>query len=357
MDKILKNKPKGLMSQVKPVVGTLSSCSSTGSTATIVQKKYVPDFVNNNNLRNHLHRSFDTRGEKQLEKIMNFNRTVEFSKNSKRKKNLSCSLEPNDLIIQEFLSISSKKVWSSVLNNFKSNPKALFNLIKSRKNPSQKSKRSKRLNNLCNKPIFKTTEIIDPDEDEVITFKSSENIPEDWSKSLLYWKVRQGIYNNTLSPEDIQKFSNCIPRTQEGLVKGIDKGLAIIESYLLEMLGTKEDMNNFKMNLSKPCLQVYESLYDKCLNFAKMRKKAVRILKLVQVREELFEKIRVQEVGRKEIIARICLINNQLKPLLADWTQDPLIPFSSFTFKNENYLKKLQKDNLIVQKYLIHYSS
>lgn len=356
MEKKFKNRPKTLHSPKRLLATTLSSSSSTGSTATMVRKNFIPDFVNNNNLRNHLHRSFDTRGEKQLGKIMNFNRKAQILSRSTKRRTFSCDFDSNDLIIQEFLHVSDKNIWSAILKNFQSNPKGLINLITINQNKSPKKSR-KLKNKSSMKPIFKTSDQADSEEDEVITFKSSKFVPEDWSKSLLYWKVKASVYGNTLSKEDIQKFLNNLPRTQEGLIRGIDKGLGIIENFLLEMLGTEDDMNNFKMGLSVASLSVYDALFEKCLSFVKMRKKAVKIMKFVLMREELIEKMKLEEVGRRDAIVRICLINKQLKPLLVDWTQDPTIPFSSFKFKNENYLKKMQKDTLSFQKYLIHFST
>jgi hypothetical protein len=142
-----------------------------------------------------------------------------------------------------------------------------------------------------------------------------------------------------------------MPRTQEGLEKGIEKGLHIIENFLLEMLGTEEDMEVFKTSASVVSLKVYEKLFEKCLNMSRMRLKAIKILKLILKREDHMKKV---ISGRKFHANEICLINCELKPALFDWEQDKTVPFKCFIFNGDNYLWKIEKDNLVIQRSLLN---
>ena len=330
-----------------------STFSSTQSTATIVQKPFIPEFVNNKNLRNKLNRTFDTRGEKQLEKILIFKRKLNLNKSRIKKRAVSINVKnPNDMIMQEFFSIKSKRVWSKVLNNFKNQPTALFKLIDNDASPKKTRKSlSMTLQDWTNS-IKNNDEHQESDEDDVITFKSDDIVPEDWKKSLICWKVKKGVYRCTTYAEDIQKSLNSMPRTQEGLEKGIQKGLKIIENFLLEMLGTKEDMQVFSTSLSVISLAAYESLYNKCLSLSLMRIKAIKILKLIQTRESLLLLLSQQKPPSIDLASQICKINQILKPTLIDWECDESIPFKHFIYNNHNYLNKIEQDNLIIQQSL-----
>lgn len=110
------------------------SVESTNSTTTIIEKKFISSDVNNKNLRASLRRYFDTSANAKLQEIFNASPKKTSPQTKSNKRTLSdTSNIPQNLIMEEFTKIKSKKIWNSILENFKKKPQALFSLISSPK--------------------------------------------------------------------------------------------------------------------------------------------------------------------------------------------------------------------------------
>jgi hypothetical protein len=337
-------------------IPTLSLSPSTTSQCTIIEKKLVPSAINHKYLKATLKRYQDTSANEKLQRILDFSiRPVNLSQ-SAHKRFLSTTVKFNEnLLISEFTSITSKKIWNSVLNNFKNKPQRLFNIIN--QSPFQKPNRRVKNNLQKDKKIFSTFDCTirvdnQPKQSEIATFLELDKITDDWFNSLLYYKVCNNIEICCELEQEIADAKLKIPRTHDGIEQGINRALEILEGFLLEMLGTKTDLNNFKEKYSSITIAVYELIYQKCEHMLEMRRKTVELLKLVKEREDSLAALVNREGNKDEIIYFICNTNKRLRVLIKAWIKNSNVPFDCFIFKGEKYLHKMQMDALLMQDYL-----
>lgn len=145
------------------------------------------------------------------------------------------------------------------------------------------------------------------------------------------------------------------PRTHDALATGIEVGMGIIEGFLQEMLGTFEDKENFKKMFRDVNPFVYESIYKKCEGIRKDRENTVKILRKVRKREKALFELKGGKISQKimkENVEKICRLSKELRKSICLWIESETTPFYRFYFRGQDYLKKIDKDTLLLQEYL-----
>ena len=115
-------------------VERISELSSVDSSGTIIEKKCVPSTVNNKNLRVCLNRYFHSPADKKFNNIFKpVARPFSTPKIPHKSAGKQATQRIQSCVFDEFTNISSNRIWRKVMDNFKSNPHTLFNIIQSTK--------------------------------------------------------------------------------------------------------------------------------------------------------------------------------------------------------------------------------
>jgi hypothetical protein len=191
---------------------------------------------------------------------------------------------------------------------------------------------------------------------EVVTFlqeSENEKLTEDWSKSLLYQKISNldGI-ELAMTEQEMKVLSRKPPRDPEEIVKAMNKGLNLLRILLMELLGTKEDMQRFEERFRGNTRYHVRALMERCLNLMKVRNTTADILQKVHKREMILKNLRVTKNKIKDKVLKVFEMNKEIRADIENWASDDSVPFSSFTFKGKNYLAKISEDLIVLQGYL-----
>lgn len=191
---------------------------------------------------------------------------------------------------------------------------------------------------------------------EVVTFlqeSDQEKLTEDWSKSLLYKKISDGVSIDLLMTEqDMKVLSRKPPREPHAISIIMEKGLSLLKVLLMELLGTKEDMQRFEERFKGGTPHHVRALMERCMNLMKVRNMTSEILKKVYKRENIMKNLKLSKNKVKEKILKVFCLNKEIREKIQEWSEDESVPFTTFTFKNREYLTKISEDSLTLQEYM-----
>lgn len=192
---------------------------------------------------------------------------------------------------------------------------------------------------------------------ETITFledvSSESNMTEDWHKSLLYAHAKKGIkLDLPMSYKEILVNSKKPPREDESIKVIIFKGFKMLNTLLMEMLGTKEDLDRFDKRYNFISPGHAKALMERCLDLINIRQKTLEILQDVLQRESILKNLKYSLNNVKAKVVQVYKINKVLREKISDWTNDEKVPFKEFIFKGKNYMDKISEDLIVLQSYL-----
>ena len=190
---------------------------------------------------------------------------------------------------------------------------------------------------------------------EVITFlqeSDNEKLTEDWSKSLLYQKISNSdSIELTMTEQEMKVLSRKPPRDPDEIIKAMNKGLNILRVLLMELLGTKEDMERFEERFKGTSRYHVRALMERCLNLVKVRNSTVMILQKIYKRENILKNLKNTKNKIKDKVLKVFELNQDIRKDIEEWAKDDSVPFSTFTFKGKNYLMKISEDLIVLQEY------
>ena len=184
------------------------------------------------------------------------------------------------------------------------------------------------------------------------TFENSEQLPDDWYDSRLYYGLCRNTLDIAVIRKEIIEMKQQEPRTDESLKKGIERALGILECLMIDMLGTRGDTQHFREVFQSIDLNTYEKVCGKCEKVINTMEHTVEILKSIRIREKTLEEMKESRGSAKECIKVLCEMNKKVRGLIEMWLGDGEIPFDSFVFRGRNYLEKIEEDKLVIQEYL-----
>jgi hypothetical protein len=191
---------------------------------------------------------------------------------------------------------------------------------------------------------------------EVQTFLQEndiEKLTDDWSVSLLYMKISEGSDLKLLmSEQDMTVVSRKPPRDATGIKTAIEKGIKMLRMLLLELLGTKEDMERFEIRFNINSTMHVRALMEKCLNLYHVRNLTIEVLKDIHKRESIIKNLEKTKNKIKEKVLKVFSMNKDIREKIKNWVGDESVPFNVFIFKKKDYLQKISEDNIILQEYL-----
>lgn len=358
------------------------------STSTIIENPKISANLNTELLSHKLRPYSYKRAESELRQILNKSSIVRMkSEESQKKASLRISngiirqsirnyssnkSKEADLIINEYKSITNAKVWETFIDNLRANPKHLLDLIPiSLTNKNSKTARG-RLNNCKiikpNKSLKKTrykdvneisTQInnisYEPTPEIVESLKiNSDNLTEDWSKSLLNYNIK---YNNSeldifpgLTIPELNSIIKQMPSEITDLSIILEKLNFTVEKLLVELLGTQDDLEKFREVYNEPIPSIIKAFTVKCLDLYNFREKTIEIIKEIMSREKILRKI---VPGDKKTVIEVHKLSKKIRELINSWLSDECVPFNTFIFKGQNYIEKMNKDLIILQNILI----
>ena len=191
---------------------------------------------------------------------------------------------------------------------------------------------------------------------EVITFlqeSDQEKLTEDWSKSLLYKKISDGVsIDLSMTEQDMKVISRKPPREPHLISTVMEKGISLLKVLLMELLGTKEDMQRFEERFRGNTPHHVRALMERCMNLMKVRNMTSEILRKVHKRENIMKNLKLSKNKVKEKILKVFCLNKEIREKIQEWSEDESVPFNTFTFKNKEYLGKISEDSVTLQQYM-----
>jgi hypothetical protein len=176
---------------------------------------------------------------------------------------------------------------------------------------------------------------------------------EDWHKSLLYVHIKKGVkLDLPLSYKEMVVNSKKPPREEEAIKIIITKGIDILNTLLMEMLGTKEDLDRFEKRYKVISPGHAKALMERCLGLVNIRQKTEEILRDVIQRENILKNLQTSFNNVKAKVVQVYRLNKTLREKINDWMKDESVPFSEFVYKGKNYLEKISEDLIVLQSYL-----
>jgi len=299
------------------------------------------------------------------------------------------SLRRNEakLIMDELKSINEPKIWEKVLKNFKKKPELLLDLIplpenrycltssrkftprirstrhgyspsRNNKNPSKSPHsrtgrlkiRNKRRSQTSS-PKEEVPRSTTPIEVQTLLHENpEESLTEDWHLSLLNFLIREkkDPEVDMLYEDELECLIRGLPTDEHQLEAIFEKGNKTLNELLIEMLGTKEDVERFTERFSSKKRGQIRELLAKCLDLWKVRKETEVILRLIHKREALVK----DRCNTREEVLKIYKLGKEIREKLDAWVKDELIPFDKFVYKGRNYIQKISEDVAVLQKKL-----
>lgn len=191
---------------------------------------------------------------------------------------------------------------------------------------------------------------------ETTTFleeKDSENLTEDWAKSLLYQKVALGEeISLALTEQDMMVISRKPPRDPEIIAKVMEKGLGVLKILLMELLGTKEDMQRFEERFKGKSPVHVRALMERCINLMKVRTETLEILVEIHKRELVIKNLETSKNRVKDKVLKVYRLNKVVREKINKWVLSDSIPFNKFIFKGQDYLTRICEETIALQERL-----
>lgn len=358
------------------------------STSTTIENPRISAIINDKLLFHQLKPHSYKRAESELRQILNRSSFVRGKSEETQKKSIlrnsngaikqvlrnysSVRSKDTDLIINEYKSITSAKVWDSFLDNLRANPKHLLDLIpisltgknsktvRGRLNQTKIVKTSKSLKKTKTKELNNVSTQIknvayEPTPEIIESFKiNNENLTEDWSKSLLNHNIKYKDCKIDIFPgysiAELNSLLANLPLYKEDQILTLEKLNITVEKLLNEMLGTQDDLDKFKEVYKDPIPSVIRAYTVKCLDLFKFREKTIVILKDIIGREKL---IRGLKLGEKKLVIEVHKLSKKIRESINSWLSDECVPFSNFIYKGKDYIEKMNNDLVELQNILI----
>lgn len=191
---------------------------------------------------------------------------------------------------------------------------------------------------------------------EVITFleeKESERLTDDWVKSLLFKRIASGDENKL--PMNLQEmiiYSRKPPREPQMIKEVMEKGLNTLRILLMELLGTKEDMERFEKRFAIKSPGHIHALMERCINLMEVRKQTSELLHEIKKREIIMKNLETSKNKVKEKVLKVYSLNKTIREKIKNWAENDSVPFNRFIFKSKDYLVKISEDSVMLQDYL-----
>lgn len=177
---------------------------------------------------------------------------------------------------------------------------------------------------------------------------------EDWHKSLLYTHLKNNYsLELPMTTKELNWNAKKPPRDEKVLKSTVRKGIEILNQLLMEMLGTKEDVQRFEERFCVESPRHVRALMEKCLGLLSIKNKTEEILKSIIVREKIMKNLEISYNNVKEKVLQVYRLNKVIREKIVDWTKDGSVPFEVFIFKGKNYLDKITEDLVTLQNYLV----
>ena len=191
---------------------------------------------------------------------------------------------------------------------------------------------------------------------ETITFleeNETESLTDDWAKSLLYQKIAMDLdVNLQMTEQEMLVISRKPPRDKQVIAQVMEKGLDMLKGLLMELLGTKEDMERFQERFKGRSCGHVRALMERCLSLMKVRNETVDILIDVNKRENIMKNLENSRNRVKDKVLKVYRLNKVIRDKVGKWAESECIPFSKFIFKGNDYLVRICEDNILLQEYL-----
>lgn len=176
---------------------------------------------------------------------------------------------------------------------------------------------------------------------------------DDWYKSLLYKNVSSKNPGELkMTQQEITVMIRKPPRETSMIKNAIEKGIEILKQLLLELLGTKEDMDRFQERYLVYSPGHVRALMEKCLGLLLVRKETAEIIEYVIQRENLMKSLEVSNNRVKEKVVKVYQLNKIVREKILKWVKNENVPFDKFIFKGQDYLQKISEDSISLQGYL-----
>lgn len=151
-----------------------------------------------------------------------------------------------------------------------------------------------------------------------------------------------------LYEDELECLIRGLPTDEDQLEAIFEKGNKTLNELLIEMLGTKEDVERFSERFSSKKRGQIRELLAKCLDLWKVRNETEVILRLIHKREALVK----DHCNTREEVLKIYKLGKEIREKLDAWVKDELIPFDKFVYKGRNYIQKISEDVAVLQKKL-----
>ena len=191
---------------------------------------------------------------------------------------------------------------------------------------------------------------------ETITFLEETEtglLTDDWAKSLLYQKIALGLDIKLLmTQQEMLVISRKPPRDVQIITQVMEKGLEMLKMLLMELLGTKQDMERFRDRFKGRSPVHVRALMERCLNLLKVRNETAGILEDVDKREMIMKNLENSRNRVKDKVIKAYRLNKIIRDKISKWAESECIPFTKFIFKGNDYLIRICEDNILLQEYL-----
>lgn len=147
------------------------------------------------------------------------------------------------------------------------------------------------------------------------------------------------------------------PREPETIKIVMEKGMIILKILLMELLGTKEDMERFEARFSGCTPAHVRALMERCINLMEVRNLTFDILLDIKKRETILKNLESSKNKVKEKVLKIYSLNKVIREKIQKWAVNDSVPFTNFVFKSIDYLAKICEDSVILQNYLAQVSN
>lgn len=189
------------------------------------------------------------------------------------------------------------------------------------------------------------------EEVESLRTQPDESLTEDWAKSILYQKIKAGKMR--FNDENEDKFlteaeiMSCAYHYDD-LELLYSKSLYTLEQLLVEMLGTREDALRFQEKYASCSRRSVKQLVTKCQEMLNLRTAICEMLVKVREREKVYRRVMRRVEDAEEVKREVVFLFTQgrmMNSLIENWLKlDP--PFSSFIYRDANYLDRIADQNM-----------
>ena len=179
--------------------------------------------------------------------------------------------------------------------------------------------------------------------------KDSDKPINDWKNSVLY----QNIKYNRESPvmfdgyykTELTNLAFRIP-LDSSISLILERLFCTLEKLFIQLLGSKEDLEQVQQNYGKASVSNVQFLIEKCLILYKFRDRTYWIIERILRREMILKEV---ILGNMKSSNELFRITEKLQKKIKRWLRDEYSPYTEFVFNGINYLFKMDKDIELLQ--------